>query len=199
MRAALAIADADGLDGLTMRRLGAELGVEAMSVYKHAAGKGDVLDGMLELVMAEIELPAPGGDWAADVRAIGFGLRDAGLRHPAAFGLLVRRTPTSDRALAPIEATLAALRAGGFDDRTAVRVFWALVAYVLGAVLSEIGAAAEAADGLPTFPASLQEAETAHPTLRALTPALAACDFESEFGWGLDALLTSAAACGSLR
>ena len=193
MRAALAIVDAEGLDALTMRRLGKELGVEAMSLYKHAAGKDDVLDGIVELVMTDVAVPAPGGDWTADVRAVALALRDSGLRHPAGFELLVRRMPVTDRSMAPIEATLAALRAGGLDDATTVRVFWALVAYVLGAILAELGAAAEAAAGRAVFPASMAGADTTHPTLRELGPALAACDFESEFVWGLDTLLAAVA------
>ena len=174
-----------------MRRLGRSLGVEAMSLYKHAASKDDVLDGVAELVMAGVELPAPSGEWASDVRAIACALRNAGLRHPAGFELLVRRLPATDRSMAPIEATLAALRAGGLDDATTIRIFWALVAYILGAVLSELGAAAGESEGRPVFPASLTGAITAHPTLRELGPALAECDFETEFLWGVDALLAS--------
>jgi len=188
--AALALIDAEGLEALTMRRLGRALGVEAMSIYKHAAGKDDVLDGVAELVMAGVELPAASEDWAADLRAIALSLRDTGLRHPAGFELLVRRLPVTERSMAPIEATLAALRAGGFDDATTIRLFWALVAYVLGAVLAELGAAAEAAQGRPVFPGTLTDLATAHPTLSSLGPALAACDFETEFIWGLNALLS---------
>ncbi len=174
-----------------MRRLGRSLDVEAMSLYKHAASKDDVLDGVAELVMADVRLPSPSDDWAADLRAIACALRDAGLRHPAAFELLVSRLPVTERSMAPIEATLAALRAGGLDDATTIRIFWALVSYVLGAVLSELGAAADATDGRPMFPASLAGMTTEHPTLRALGPELAQCDFETEFLWGLDALLSS--------
>ena len=130
-----------------MRRLGGALGVEAMSLYKHAANKDDVLDGVAELIMAGVEIPPSGGDWIGDLRAVGLALREAGLRHPAGFELLVRRLPVSDASMAPVEATLTALRAGGLGEAAAVNSFWLLVSYVLGAVLSELGAAANAEQG----------------------------------------------------
>ena len=191
MRAALQLIDGEGLQALTMRRLGGELGVEAMALYKHASSKDDLLDGIAELVMASVEVPAPSEDWAADLRAIAGALRDTGLRHPAGFELLVRRLPVTERSMAPVEATLAALRASGADDETTIRTFWALISYVLGAVLSELASVAADEDGQPMFPASLTDLATAHPTLRELGPALAACDFETEFLWGVDAVLAS--------
>src|SRR3954465_14002727 len=92
LRAAVALADAGGLEALTMRRLGEELGVEAMSLYKHVANKDDLLDGMVDLVFAEIELPSGDADWRTAMRARAVSARTALMRHPWATTLMQART-----------------------------------------------------------------------------------------------------------
>ncbi len=88
--AALRLVDRDGLDELSMRKLAAELGVDAMSLYKHVANKDDLLAGLTELVWAEIAAAAPpDDDWAAWLRALGHAVRDAVHRHPSALPVLV--------------------------------------------------------------------------------------------------------------
>ena len=92
LRAAVALADAGGLESLTMRRLGEDLGVEAMSLYKHVANKDDLLDGMVDLVFAEIELPAGDADWRTAMRERAVSVRAALIRHPWATALMQSRT-----------------------------------------------------------------------------------------------------------
>src|SRR3954453_20255709 len=88
LQAALELADEGGIESLTMRRLGQELEFEAMSLYNHVANKDDVLDGILDLVLAETELPPPVGDWDAAIRSSAISVHQAFRRHPWACGLL---------------------------------------------------------------------------------------------------------------
>src|SRR4051794_9883466 len=87
LTAAVALADAGGLEALTMRRLGEDLGVEAMSLYKHVANKEDLLDGMVDLVFAEIDLPREHAEWRTAMRARAVSARSALTRHPWATAL----------------------------------------------------------------------------------------------------------------
>src|ERR1035437_6794498 len=84
LRAALALADVEGIGSLTMRRLGQELGVEAMSLYNHVADKGDLLDGIVDLVFGEIAVPSDQADWKAAMRIRAISAHEALLRHPRA-------------------------------------------------------------------------------------------------------------------
>ena len=86
LRAAVALADERGLEELTMRKLAKELGVEAMSLYNHVANKNDLLDGMIDIVFSEIDPPAAGGDWKAELRKRAVSTRAALLRHRWAVG-----------------------------------------------------------------------------------------------------------------
>src|SRR5713226_7581539 len=92
LRAALALADTGGIDSLTMRKLGEELGVEAMSLYNHVANKDDILDGIVDLVFSEIELPSDQADWKTAMRRRAISAREALLRHPWATSLMQSRT-----------------------------------------------------------------------------------------------------------
>ena len=88
LRAAVALVDDSGLKSLTMRRLGEAVGVEAMSLYNHVAGKDDLLDGMVDLVFSEIDLPSGGPDWKAAMRQRAISAREALARHPWGIGLM---------------------------------------------------------------------------------------------------------------
>src|SRR5664279_2233817 len=91
LQAALALADQGGIDALTMRRLGQELGVEAMAVYYHLANKDEVLDGIIDIVFGELDLPVAGTDWKSAMRKRGLSLRDALARHRWAIGMMESR------------------------------------------------------------------------------------------------------------
>src|SRR5690348_15973512 len=94
LAAAVALADESGIEQLSMRKLAGSLGVEAMSLYNHVPGKDSLLDGMIDLVYAEIDVPAPGGHWTTEMRARAISTRDALKRHPWAIGLMeARGTP----------------------------------------------------------------------------------------------------------
>src|SRR3954451_814597 len=113
---ALEFADTAGVDALTMRRLADELGFEAMSLYRHVANKKDLLDGMLDLVLAEWDLPD--GEWEASLRTSAHSVHDALLRHRWAAQLLLPGTHMRPARLGYMEFLLGRLRAAGFDADT---------------------------------------------------------------------------------
>jgi AcrR family transcriptional regulator len=136
--AALRLLDADGASALTMRRLGAEMGVEAMSLYRHISSKDALLDGIAEALMTEHEIVAEGEVWADAAYRFSVGIRTIAQNHPAAFELVGLRALNTVEAIRPIEALLAALGRGGFPPHRAVAAFRLLSGYARGFALSEI-------------------------------------------------------------
>jgi AcrR family transcriptional regulator len=137
LQAALSLADADGLAALTMRALGQRLGVEAMSLYKHVAHKDDLLDGLVDEVMGEIDVPAPGTPWRAALLQRSTSARAVFLRHRWAATLIESRLSPGPRRLRHHDAVLGALRAGGFSVAQAYAAFLTVDSYVYGFVLQE--------------------------------------------------------------
>jgi AcrR family transcriptional regulator len=138
LRAALELADASGAEAVTMRRLGEELGFEAMSLYRHVANKEDLLDGMLDIVLAEWQLPDGQGDWAQSVRTSAHSVHDALRRHRWAAQLLMTGSHLGPARLSYMERLLATLRDAGFDPDTTYRVYHLLDGYIFGFSLWEI-------------------------------------------------------------
>jgi AcrR family transcriptional regulator len=142
LASAVRLADRDGLEAVTMRRLGQALGVEAMSLYKHVANKDAILDGLLERVLAEVQLPQPGGDWEGELRRAAISLHDALARHPWACGL-VMAPASSPNALGAriryIEALLRTLREAGFTPTQAYYGYHALDSHAVGFTMWELG------------------------------------------------------------
>ncbi|MBB5790158.1 TetR/AcrR family transcriptional regulator C-terminal domain-containing protein [Jiangella mangrovi] len=140
--AAVAVADQKGAAGVTMRAVAGQLGVEAMSLYNHVAGREDILDGMVDAVFAEIDLPVAspgaGGDWAAAMRSRAGSARAALRRHPWAVGLMDSRSTPGPSTLRHHDAVLGALRAGGFSPVLAARAISLIDSYVYGFVLQEL-------------------------------------------------------------
>jgi AcrR family transcriptional regulator len=147
VRAALEIADEKGVDAVTMRRVGHELGFEAMSLYRHVAGKDDLLNGMLDVVLAEWEVPAETEDWAPAVRSSALSVHAALRRHPWAARLLMSGSHLRPARLDYMDRLLATLRRGGFDADTTYHVYHLLDGHIFGFSLWEIayttGAAAD--------------------------------------------------------
>jgi AcrR family transcriptional regulator len=141
LRAALDMADSAGLDALTMRALGQALGVEAMSLYNYIEDKDDLLTGIVELVLSEIDLAPTADDWRSDMRATAVSAHDALLRHAWACQLVL--SPTSARMIAArmgyIESILARLRAAGFTPDAASRGYHALDSHILGFTIWQLG------------------------------------------------------------
>jgi AcrR family transcriptional regulator len=138
LRAALELADASGVDALTMRRLGEDLGFEAMSLYRHVANKKDLLDGMLDLVLEEWQLPEGQGDWADSIRSSACSVHDALRRHRWAAGLLMTGSHIRPARLLYMERLLSRLHDAGFDAETTYHVYHLLDGYIFGFSLWEI-------------------------------------------------------------
>ena len=120
-----------------MRKLGEALGVEAMSLYNHVANKDELLDGMVDLVFSEIDLPSDGADWKTAMRERAVSARQALSRHPWAIGLMESRTSPGPATLRHHDAVIGSLREAGFSIAMAAHAFSALDSYIYGFALQE--------------------------------------------------------------
>jgi AcrR family transcriptional regulator len=137
LRGAIAIADAGGIAALTIRALADKLGVKPMSVYHHVANKDEILDGIVDLVFSEIDLPAPGGDWHAEIRRRATSARAVLRRHSWAIGLMESRTTPCPATLRHHDAVIATLRGAGFSVEMTAHAYALLDSYVYGFALQE--------------------------------------------------------------
>jgi AcrR family transcriptional regulator len=135
--AAIALADRDGVRSLSMRKLAQELGVEAMSLYHHVANKDAILDGIVDLVFGEIELPSGQADWKVAMRRRAISAREALLRHPWATGLMESRTTPGPATLRHHDAVLGILRSAGFPIELTAHAYSVLDSYIYGFALQE--------------------------------------------------------------
>jgi AcrR family transcriptional regulator len=193
-QAAVLLADERGLESLTMRALGEELGVEAMSLYYYVANKDELLDGMIDVVFSEIELPTTDVDWKTAMRRRAISTRKALARHRWAVGLLQSSTRPGPANFRLVNAVLGCLREAGFSVENAVHAYSAQDAYIYGFALQEKtlpvdtpGELAEAAESIRRqFSADeyphLAETITEHVTKSGY-------DFGDEFEFGLDLIL----------
>jgi AcrR family transcriptional regulator len=138
LRAAVGVADADGAAALTMRRLGQELGVEAMSLYRHVANKDAILDGIVDLVVGEIALPSPDDGWKAAMRRRGESAHAVFLRHPWAPPLLMSRVSVGPAMLRYVDSTLGVLARAGFSLELADYAWNAMDSYIYGFTLHRL-------------------------------------------------------------
>lgn len=137
--AAIALADREGIQALSMRRLGAELGVQAMSLYNHVASKGDLLDGVAGRLLARMEIPSVSeASWEDGLRQVCRSYRRLAHDHPGLFPLVLARPLASPEALPPLEATLTFLHTAGLDAQSALNVFEACASFVGGFALGDI-------------------------------------------------------------
>ena len=139
LQAALALADDSGIESLTMRKLGEAVGVEAMSLYNHVAGKADLLDGLIDLVFSEIELPRAADSWQTAMRKRAIAIRAALSRHRWAIGLMESRKSPGPATLRHHDAVLGCLRNAGFPVELAAHAYSALDSYIYGFALQERG------------------------------------------------------------
>jgi AcrR family transcriptional regulator len=145
LRAALKLADRRGLDALSMRTLARALKVEAMSLYNHVPSKEHLLDGLVELVVAEIELPGIGGDWRAAMRRRAQSAHSVLMRHPWATMLFASRL-NGPNMLRYVDATIGCLRAARFSYPMVDYAWNALDAYVYGYTLQRLSFPLEPAE-----------------------------------------------------
>ncbi len=189
LEAAVRFVDREGLEALSMRKLGAELGVEAMSLYNHVPHKSALLDGMVNLLLGELEVPSEDKDWEERIREAYRAFRRLAREHPNVFPLLVVRPPDSVDGAWLVEEFLETLRRAGFDAQTALHAFRALSSYTVGYAMAEIrGFAMEPAGthlGVWQLPAK------EFPRIFELKPYLEEADRDAEFEFGLDLIFAS--------
>lgn len=197
LTAALEIIDRGGAEGLTMRRLGQALGRDPMALYRYAANKNDLLDGVVELVMGQARLDPSDPDWAGQLRTFAREFRAIAIAHPHVVPLIVTRplaTPLALRPLGtlrPLEDTLDLLMRAGFSDVEALHVYRSFQGLLFGHVLNELQELVENPEetddllrlGLHRLP--IKE----FPLLRGLASALTSYDGAAELEEGLDILI----------
>lgn len=198
--AGLEYVDEHGLAGLSMRRLGARLGVEAMALYRYVPSKEDLLDAVVEAMVEEMQadgevLGAPADGWQDFLQRLAHGVRRVALSHPRAFPLVASRPPEAPwlrpplRSLTWVETFLRGLRSAGFADETAVAAYRAFTSFLLGHLLLEV-----AVHGADVGPLDVLE-DTAegdlgrYPLVRQLSPMLAEDHSAVEFEESLENLL----------
>jgi AcrR family transcriptional regulator len=137
LSAAVAVADAGGLGSLTIRSLAQELGVKPMSVYYHVANKDEILDGIVDFVFSQIELPSADGDWRAEIDRRATSARQVLRRHSWAIALMESRTTPGPATLRHHDAVIATLRAAGFSRAMTAHAYALLDAYVYGFAVQE--------------------------------------------------------------
>ena len=185
--AAVDFVDREGLEALSMRKLGAELGVEAMSIYNHVPSKGALLDGMVEVFLRGLEIPPEGNDWEMRIREAYRRFRRLAHKHPNVFPLLIVRPPDTMDGAWLVETFLETLHQAGFDARAALQAYRTLTSFTVGYVTSEIrGFAMEPGNGR-TGARGLPAGD--FPRLSALAPHLGQLDRDTEFERGLEIIL----------
>jgi AcrR family transcriptional regulator len=192
--AAVGVADRGGLDGLSMRKLGQELGVDAMALYRHVRNKDDLLDGLVEAIVGQIDRPQPGDEWQATLRGQAMAARRVMLSHPWARQVLEERGTGGPATLTHIESALATLRDGGFSIELAHHALHVLGSRIFGFtqdLFEETGP-----DEPPPEVATAQaRALAAYPRVSELAQSvshegvLGRCDDDVEFAFGLDLVL----------
>jgi len=194
LRAAIRIADEEGLDALTMRRLGQELGVQAMSLYNHVANKDDLYQGIVDLAMNEIEPPSPDVDWKTALRQSAISAHQAFVRHPWACNLHMATPRINDERMEWMEGVLRTLREAGFSPNMTHHAYHALDSHITGFTLWLVNMPFDsreelldmARDFIPAIPAERfpYVIEHANEHLEEPDP-----DEPSEFEFGLELIL----------
>jgi AcrR family transcriptional regulator len=203
LAAAIEFIDEHGLEALTMRRMGAHLGVEGMALYRHVTGREDLLDGVVELVVDELYgdpdvYLAPQHGWQDYLQRLAHGVRRIAIAHPAVFPLIATRPPAAPwvrpplRSLRWLESFLDALTTHGFSDGAAVAAYRAYTSFLLGHLLLEVsqrGVPISPLDDPERTPQVEDRSLAAYPLVGRLSPLLSEDESAAEFEESLENLL----------
>jgi AcrR family transcriptional regulator len=196
LAAAVALADAQGVEGLSMRKLAQELGVVPMALYKHVANKDELLDAMVDVVVGEIDPPAGGTDWKTAMRRRVLSARGALLRHPWASRVMESRASPTPAVLAYMDSMIGMLRAGGFSIDLTHHAMHAMGSRLLGFSQELFDETADVGPGMDAE--TLRELAGAFPHITELVVAIThdqasvvgvGCDDQFEFEFALDLML----------
>jgi AcrR family transcriptional regulator len=192
--AAVVYADAHGIESLSMRKLGAELDVEAMSLYNHVDNKNDVYDGMIDYVFASIPLPEQDGDWHDEIRRIGMAGMDAFTTHPWTVSLLMMRGNFGPASLRFTDRVIATLNSAGFSDEDAHHAWQMLSSHTMGYAFQQATNPGVAHHQGSEVSDQLESVAAEFPNVARLAPLLAQCEYGTEFAFGLDIIVDGLAA-----
>jgi len=186
---AIHLVDEHGLNGLSMRKLGSALGVEAMSLYNHIENKDDVLDGMCDAVMCEVGVPPRDGPWTERLRALAIDVRRVGLEHPEVMAMLGSRSSLTPGGFEPVWALHQTLIDAGFGSERGMHAFVFVAAFVLGYLRLDRGRMdmTHSASGIPH---NVWTGSAVQPAAR-LGAELVALDWDVEFERCLDMVIES--------
>ena len=194
--AAVALADEHGVEAISMRRIAQELGVVPMALYNHVANKDELLDGMVDVVVGEIDPPATGAGWRTAIRRRVLSARGALLRHPWASRVIESRTDPTPLVLAYMDSMIGMFRAGGFSIDLTHHAMHAMGSRLLGFSQELFDDTAEVGPGMDAE--LLRELAGRYPHITELVTAIthdqasvvgAGCDDQFEFEFALDLML----------
>jgi AcrR family transcriptional regulator len=194
LRAAIKLADKSGIESLSMRKLAQELAVEAMSLYNHVRNKDDILNGMVDVVFSEIDMPSAAANWSMAMRQRAISARQALLRHPWAIGLMESRVQPGPATLRHHDAVLRSLRTAGFSVEMAAHAYSVLDSYIYGFTLNELTLPFESSDKVAEVAGNIMREFAAgeYPYLaemaveHAMKPGY---NYGDEFEFGLDLII----------
>jgi AcrR family transcriptional regulator len=197
LRTAVRLADREGIEAVSMRRLGQVLGVDPMSFYNHVANKDDLLDGMVDRIIGEIDPPAERVHWKQAIRMRILSARQALLRHPWASAVMVTRTTMTPTVMAYMDSTAGILRRGGFSVDLTHHAFHALGSRVLG-FSQELYDDSAALEDSPEIAAMMEQITDQYPYMAEVALKVShddegligtGCDDQAEFEFALDLML----------
>jgi AcrR family transcriptional regulator len=199
LSAAVTVADAGGAGALTIRSIAQELGVKPMSVYYHVANKDEILDGLVDFVFSQIELPSATGDWRAEIQRRAVSARQVLRRHSWAIALMESRTTPGPATLRHHDAVIATFRAAGFSRAMTAHAYALLDAYVYGFAVQEASLPFEGPESVGSVAEPIMEAFAAgdYPNMVDMATEYylqPGYDFGDEFGFGLNLILDGLAA-----
>jgi len=193
---AIVIADAEGIDAVSMRRIASDLGATPMALYNHVANKDELMKGIAGALLEEIDVSAlDPNDWAAAIKTGYTEFRRVLLRHPNLFSVLQRKTEVSPDALRPIELAMSILQSAGFSPGEALRAHWTLSGFAMGHVLWQMtNPLLDDEDGMSALQAHAMRhrqtlSDNEFPCLIAALPAMESYDMDAAWEWGIDAII----------
>ncbi len=189
IEAAVAYADTHGVDDLSMRKLGTELGVEAMSLYNHVENKDEIYDGMIDNVFAQIPLPDASLDWRDQMRQIGSGAMDHFTAHPWVVVLLMQRGNFGPGALSFMDHVLGIFDEAGFSEEDQHHAWQMLASHTMGYSFQQATNPGTMEKDLANLGARMHEVADHFPHVARLAPLLAQCQFDDEYMFGLEIII----------
>ena len=182
--AAVSYADENGVEELSMRKLGAELGVEAMSLYNHVENKDDIFDGMIDQVFASVPLPATDAEWTTAIRETAVKAMDQFTAHPWMVSLLMQRGTYGNSSLLFMDRAIGLLRIAGFSDEDTHHAWQMLASHTMGYAFQMVSGGPKD-KGWEGIEGQLADLAEDYPNVAQLAPYLGDCEFAGEFAFGL--------------